>query len=320
MDLLLNGSVNHTNDCHEGPTSHKTLQIVVLIRSGVAGVSFIMSVIACLLIITRQCSRTLGYKLSTSTIERLFIYLLITSILYSLACVFQFVVILLNSSKPNAPSCQISGFFTIFFNWTFTLMSFCVTLHLLIYSIMHGNIDKRKKWLKRFEVFYLIFTFFGPFLFVFWPFLHGYYGLDGTWCFIHSTSGNCITDIIGVIEQLFIWYVWKILLTLFALIMLVFITCRIIRMKKRSVTIIALLCYIVLHVISAGVAILVRALASWITNNYILPLGILYSVVDPCQCLAAALIVFVHLCCTRSQPESQDEKTHLITLSEKTTE
>ena len=207
MDLLLNGSDNHTNDCHEGPTSHKTLQIVVLIRSGVAGVSFIMSVIACLLIITRQYSRTLGYKLGTSTIKWLFLYLLITSILYSLACVFQFVVILLDSSKPNAPSCQINGFFTIFFNWTFTLMSFCVTLHLLIYSIMHGNIDKRNTWLKRFEVFYLIFTFFGPFLFVFWPFLHGYYGLDGTWCFIHSTSGNCITDIIGVIEQLFVYMV-----------------------------------------------------------------------------------------------------------------
>ena len=182
-----------------------------------------------------------------------------------------------------------------------------------------GVVAKKERWLKRFEVFYLILTFFGPFLFAFWPFLHGYYGLDGTWCFIHSMSGNCTTDIIGVIEQLFIWYVWKILLTLFALVMLVVIICRIVRMKKRSPTIIALLCYIILHVISTGIAILVRALASWITNNYILPLGIVYSVVDPCQSLAAALIVFVHLCCTRSQPQIQDETTYLITPSSEKT-
>ena len=151
MDLLLNGSGNHTNDCHEGPTSHRTLQIIVLIRCGVAGVSFIMSVIACLLTIIRQCSIATPskYKQSTLVIERLFIYLLITSILYSLACVFQFVVIL-DSSEPNALSCQINAFFTVYLNWTFTLMSFCVALQLLIYSISHGNIDKskREKWLK----------------------------------------------------------------------------------------------------------------------------------------------------------------------------
>ena len=319
--LIDNG--NYTNDCHEGPTRLKTLEIIISIRSSIAGLSFILSVIALLLLIKHfwygQCSRPFRCQLSSGTTERLFIYLLITSILYSLACLFQWLVLpdySSNRTRKDAVSCQVTSFFTLWFNWTLMLMTFCIVLYLITVfypcSCMKG--EMAEKWVKRFEVFYLILTFFGPFLFVFWPFLHGYYGLDGTWCFIHSTSGNCITDVIGVIEQLFIWYVWKILLTLFALIMLVFITCRIIRMKKRSATIIALLCYIVLHVISAGVAILVRALASWITNNYILPLGILYSVVDPCQSLAAALVVFVHLCCTCCQPQAQDEeRAHFMT-------
>ena len=328
--VIDNGS--YTGDCHEGPTRLKTLEIIISIRSSIAGISFIMSVIALLLLIIHfwhgQCSRPFRCLLSSGATERMFIYLLITSILYSLACLFQWLVLLdytSNRTRKDAVSCQVTSFFTLWFNWTLMLMAFCIILYLLTllypFSCMKGVVAKKERWLKRFEVFYLILSFFGPLLFVFWPFLHGYYGLDGTWCFIHSMSSNCTTDIIGVIEQLFIWYVWKILLTLFALVMLVVIICRIVRMKKRSPTLIALLCYIILHVISTGIAILVRALASWITNDYILPLGIVYSVVDPCQSLAAALIVFVHLCRTCCQSQTQNEETtHLMTPSEKTIE
>ena len=276
------------------------LRLLVISRSATSGFSVIFCVLVFLWAIIRSCRQK--YDIN----ERLLIYLLIPSILYSLSVVLQFIVLYYdNPDSDYVIGCEIVGFFSLMLNWMLMIITFCIVIHLLLIyfcrpSCLEQQTSNSQKWLKGLEFFYISLTLLGPLLFVFWPFIDDYYGRDGTWCFIESHPVNCTTSLLGIMEQLFVWYVWKMLLTIFMFVSLIAIMSFIIykkatRRQKRFRTLMALTAYLILHLISTIVAIVVRIIL-WSSDEYILSLGILYSVLDPSQALSAGIAVLIYLC------------------------
>lgn len=278
------------------------LKALVISRSATALLSFLFCLLVLLFSVVRFCRKSSKYDIN----ERLMIYLMIPSSLYSLSVVFQYIAYYDYSNASYVIGCQVVGFFSLMFNWMMMIITFCIILHLLVMYFCRPNCLERSnenasKWLKKLDMFYLLLTLLGPLLFIFWPFINNYYGKDGTWCFIKSHPVNCTTSLTGIMEQLFVWYVWKAALSIILFFSLVAILSLLVckkairKDKKRFRTLIALTGYLILHLASTGIAIVVR-IVIWSYDSYILPLGILYSVLDPCQGLSAGIAVLIYLC------------------------
>lgn len=292
------------------------LEELVITRTAIAGISFIFTTVVCFLSILRFCCKSY-YTIN----QRLLIYLLIPSCLHSLAVVSQYIVLYYDPSNESYYiGCQAVGFFTLLFDWMIMIITFCISLHLLISLCQRSkgnnvyvgginrNINDRQRVSrirKKLEASYILLTTLGPLLFVFWPFLYGYYGLGDThtWCFIEDHSKNCSgDDLVSIIEEIFLLYAWRTVLVIFSFVSIVlFILCtarspRADGERRNYVTPIALLFYLGLHLLSTVVIVALKVLIWSPLNAYDVPLSFIGSILDSCRGLAAGIVVLVYLC------------------------
>ena len=274
------------------------LEALVITRTSIAGLSFIFTLFTTVLGGIFTWNKTVSERL-------LMIYLQLASMVYSLAIASQYIVLLLlhydDSNAGYVIGCQVVGFFTFVFSWMVLIVIFCIALHLLMY-LCYFSMRSTMELKRCLEAFYVLLMIFGPFLFVCWPFIKGYYGLDstGTWCFIksHSTSNCTGIDWVSITEHLVLYYIWRCFFLIFALasvsaVILGFACGKV--PKKKCGTVVALLFYLVLQVLCTLIILVARAISWGVAEYEDIPSFVL-SIVDPLQGLFAGITLVVYIC------------------------
>ena len=272
------------------------LEALVITRTSIAGLSFIFTLFTTVLGGIFTWNKTVSERL-------LMIYLQLISMVYSLAVASQYIVLHYDDSNTGyVIGCQVVGFFTFVFSWMVLIVIFCIALHLLMYLYCFTLRTLSMELRRCLEAFYVLLMIFGPFLFVCWPFIKGYYGLDstGTWCFIksHSTSNCTGIDWVSITEHLVLYYIWRCFLLIFALasvlaVILGFARGRV--PKTKCGTVVALLVYLVLQVLCTLIILVVRAI-SWAISEYEDIPSFVLSIADPLQGLFAGITLVVYIC------------------------
>lgn len=178
------------------------LRILNLARSLSGMICFIIVMLLLLLLIF--------YKAYKTTLQRLFLYITITTILeeiaFSLAIEHQFYYA--NQDKM----CMFFGFLLELTVSITNYLILCKIFFLLyvVCSNLYGNPLKstnpmKKKGLFVFlEVFCVLFSILFPITYLFVPFIHGTYNLAGGWCWIMTINEHCKS--VGLKDQIILGY------------------------------------------------------------------------------------------------------------------
>ena len=190
MDDL--GNFNHT--CNHTFNDEQTDAIIIAMGAA-ASVSCLMCV--------ATVSSVLWLKFYKHFTYRLAMYQVASSMLFSMDLIFQLVLMRLRFHNSNHKStCEVAGFLLEYFMWVKLLITVSLVIHIFILAVC-------LKHLVKLELFYVFFSIFFPFLFVWIPFIKRSYGMAGAWCWIKDWKGNCANKnyIAGILEQFMLWYV-----------------------------------------------------------------------------------------------------------------
>lgn len=182
--------------------SGEQLQILNLARS--------LSGVFCLVIVLLILLSLIFYKVYKTTLQRLFLYITMTTVLeeiaFSLAIEHQFYY------ASQSSMCVFLGFLLEYTVSITNYLILCKIFFLLYFvcSNLHGNPLKsssvaKRRWLfVLFEAMCILFSFLFPLTYLYVPFLHRTYNLAGGWCWIITIDDKC--NNIGLIHQIIFGY------------------------------------------------------------------------------------------------------------------
>ena len=170
------------------------------------------------LVVTSGCVGLLSYVASAFAIvtavgfykahqvfsQRLVLYLLISTLVYSGVLVVQSEVVYQNIQEL----CKTLAFLMQYAMWLKTSFICWITFYLYVLAEFNRNLNGRKH-----EAVYVISSVVMPLLLAFVPLFTNTYGPAGAWCWIKGTDSNCKRLITGMIEQFALWYGPLIILT-----------------------------------------------------------------------------------------------------------
>jgi hypothetical protein len=281
--------------------------IIVISRTSVAGFSLAVSVLVLIFAIAVSCKRK-KYDINVN----MMLYLLVPSNLYLVAVIAQIITIYTPYFDPQgfAIGCQFLSVFTLYFDWMLMMTTCCIVIQLLIFylfqpSRLRQNTLETQKLLRKIEFCYILSVLVIPLLFLPWPFITNQYGQDGTWCFIKTFNDtNCGISINGIVEDISLWYIWKLCLMIFMLFSLILIVCLkwkiLVGKKKKRRILMAYLVYLTLHLLLVCIDIIIIILKlyrSGVTDyTFLFAIEMIYSMLGPCQSLVASAVVLVYFC------------------------
>ena len=190
MDILKENST--TSDCNNTFTQEQK-NYLLMARSGVALLSFIMCLIAVSLVFSLKLTKHFTYRLA--------MYQILSSL--CLSVVQMSVLILLNYDDElyQQIACKITSFLLVYFVWIKLLFTICLIFHLFCLAVCLQNF-------KKLEIGYVLFSVLFPLLYSWIPFIHNSFGVAGAWCWIKDWKDDCATQkyLEGIIEQFVLWY------------------------------------------------------------------------------------------------------------------
>ena len=139
-----------------------------------------------------------------SFVQRLLLYLVVTTILIEMCEAFNFENLIKFSHQEKA--CTVLGFIT---NWTVntaSIESLSIMVWTIILIIMHMKCSRHSNtvlsayWRKIIEVFYLLSVILVPLLIMWMPLKNGNYGLEVAWCWIRAFNESC--EDVGFADQM----------------------------------------------------------------------------------------------------------------------
>ena len=151
----------------------------ILIPMGAVG---ILSVIVCSVAVIM----VVVLKLYKYAVHRLAMYQVMAALFHSLICVFELVSFTKDCDNINTTGtalCEAAGFLLEYGLWVKLMFTLCLTFHLFCFSVLHKNFQ-------RFDIAHILISVFGPFLFVWIPFINDTYGQAGAWCWIKNWQNN----------------------------------------------------------------------------------------------------------------------------------
>ena len=168
----------------------------------------------------------------TTTLQRLFVYLTFSNILYTAALSLHIEEYF--SHKNNVVDCFVCkavGFFDQYSGSVQLLLTIGISVKLFHKlrsfkpQVIKTGILSRHHF--KFEAFFVFLCFAVPLLVSLVPFTQhgaGGYGLDGPWCWIQVLQDDCTESRTGFLEQLFLWYIPFAIVSLLALFCIAAIT------------------------------------------------------------------------------------------------
>ena len=171
---------------------------VAKIRLGASYLALSLCVIAGLVILCSKLYQTLTH--------RLYGYLTVANIFYSMVFTIQYFAEDFEQNLVFHVPCVIAGFLMQYTGWVVLLLTSIITVHLFIIIVYN-----RKYTGVKIEVFYVAFSVVFPLLFCWIPFINDTYGLSGDWCWIRWADFDkpniteCPLHLQGLIEKLALW-------------------------------------------------------------------------------------------------------------------
>ena len=170
---------------------------------------------------------------STTTLQRLFVYLTFSNILYTAALSLHMEEFFVHGNGSiHCFVCKAVGFFDQYSGSVQLLLTIGI-----IVKLFHKlcSFRPRKNFKKgilshhhyKFEALFVAACFVLPLLVIWVPFIQneaGQYGLDGAWCWIQVLEDNCRDSPGGFLEQLLLWYVPYAAVSVLSLICIITIT------------------------------------------------------------------------------------------------
>lgn len=149
----------------------------------------------------------------TTTLQRLFVYLTFSNILYTVALSLH-----IEEYFPHQKNvvdcfvCRVVGFFDQYSGSVQLLLTVGISVKLLHKlkskpQVVKGVLSRHHF---KFEALFVFLCFFLPLVVIWVPFTQrgaGDYGLDGAWCWIQVIQVGCHRSRTAFLEQLFLWYV-----------------------------------------------------------------------------------------------------------------
>ena len=187
------------------------LKVLALVRGSVGAFCFVLCLATFLFELCYICR-----KKSSTTLQRLFVYLTFSNVLYTavLSChvehYFEY------SETVQCYLCKIIGFSDQYAGSVQLLLTLGISFKLFHKMLSFWRSKKIRKEVAqhrlKFEGLFLAACFILPLLVIWVPFLMknepGDYGVDGAWCWIQVLQqDNCHGSRTGFLEQLFLWYI-----------------------------------------------------------------------------------------------------------------
>ena len=292
-----------------------TQQLVKLdsVRSSIAAVSALACSLSIVLFVCR--------RLYTRFVERLVLYLLILSLFYSFAGMFQWVAIFYDSMNVNAlRGCKAVGFLTEYSSCAVLFFLFALSL------LLFGPIVLQRDWSSyKLEITTFLTSLFAPALFSWIPFIQDHYGMSGAWCWISAHNATCGLSRVGLFEQIALWYVPQTLLMLVASCLIVVIVLNLTEVccfkatdmkvpkevyQKALKKLLPLLAYPIMFFLVNTVSLICRATVT--ANAEQLWLLYLRAIIDPSWGLLACIAFLVHLRSLHKVSTRSGSSTHLV--------
>jgi hypothetical protein len=192
---------------------------VAVTGAAVAGVSLLACLFALFIIILFKNWQSFG--------QRLIAYLLISATLLSVASILRRVDFDDDFTPANARFCAFSGFAVQITVWNTTCSILAISAYLFAGIMLN-------RFTEKYELLYVMFIFVVPLVFSWIPFIHNTYGLSGVRCWIKLVdSVTCDELIFGKVLQLALFYVPKLVIFPFMILLYLVILCKLSRNKKR---------------------------------------------------------------------------------------
>lgn len=244
----------------------------------------------CVVIMTTMLVILCLSKAYSSIIQRLFLYLIVATIVRELCLVatLEHQTHYLNQNKV----CTGLGFVT---HWSSTTVVFCA-VGVILYTILlvcvsmkcssiSNRLSSRTKLL--IESFYVLLVIFLPLVIIVVPLVHGNYGLAVAWCWIRAIDEDCKD--VGLYDQLVLGYgVYEVvgIVGIAAMIGITITYCRIssefTHIKKLLLQSLVLTSFVLLYILVISTALAIRIYSDvtewtqhyfmWVIHGLIIPL------------------------------------------------
>ena len=270
-------------------------------------VSFVMCFVATLLGVYRFCWKT--KTVSTERTEKLLLYLVTFSMVYSFVNCFQWLRLLVQYGKPETKvGCAIVGFGIQYLGTGILVITFCIGIHLLLLvcrpKCLNSAIEEDK--LKRYrtlELGYIISAIVVPALLAPWPWINYRYGPAGYWCWIQAQDENCNWLIDGFIQQIVLGFLWVSMQMAFATVvagvtlgLLCYYRKKKISLGQKDNYIYIKICTLLFYLVVRLVAIVIGCtdrLIQWKQRESPYPLLIVHTLVDPLWESLGAIVMYL---------------------------
>ncbi len=235
--------------------------------------------------------------------QRLIIYLIVTTMLVSLARALERVDYLSSTyTDAHRGFCTFIGYVTLNVTWMFFFSVAFITLYLLLTVVSNWHME-------RYERVYVFFIFVFPWTFTWIPLVKHAYGRAGAWCWIRSIDvDTCKPIAFGRVIQLVIFYIPITLVVLFEVVAYLVILCKLHSLRKRWKTSISntpeetttnkllrnelysLFAYPIIHIASL-IPLVAMLIYEWVTSTPSLVLWYLVAISIPTQGILFTLIL-----------------------------
>ena len=189
----MNGNCSHPVSTNETDTILRCVGFIL-------GLS---SVIVCLTSIVL----VFVFKLHIYFVHRLALYQVSAAYYGGLALTLELLFLIFRrDDEKNDWLCETVGFFTLYLSWVKLLFTAWLVVHLFCQAVLHKDPQRDHKYC--YEVLCIIISIVFPLLFTWVPFVTEECGPAGAWCWIQNWKEHCVDNllIIGVTEQILLWF------------------------------------------------------------------------------------------------------------------
>lgn len=265
-------------------------------------------------------------KKNSTTLQRLFVYLTFSSLLYSAALSLHTEHYFSYDQQVQCYVCKAVGFFDQYTGSVQLLLTLGIAVK-LFHKVFSVCPQRQKEFSKGcfsrhhflLEALFVVICFVLPCAVVWFPFTidgPGGYGVEGAWCWIQVLESDCTINNKGFLEQMLLWYVPYAAvssLSLFCIAaiigFLIYICLRHYNKNRKKVMVaimdmlllmpfLVVFCFVCLVEISIVVLLRIQALEGRL-NNYVM--WMFYAVVTPIGGVIIPIAFFVYFLRRKSQ-------------------
>ena len=233
--------------------------------------------------------------------RRILLFLTISTVLYLIVFVMQ-VSVSQRQTIGEDLFCKAIGFFIQYFGWQELVLVSLIAFHFTyIYCNKTHAGSGREPSTRTERILYLILVL-APLIPAGLGFINNGYGETVGWCWIQLYSSDC-NKTEGILRQLFLWYVWCVVLGTVCLCLTIFTVCSVCKQTEDVLgttkkEVLLLLSYPIIFVLVNAFELLSTIVTYAASNNQpVIALRLIYAVIAPISAAAIPLTFAILYCC-----------------------